>query len=274
MDNLFKKCVLYVVFSCLCVSFTLATSINTNEEEPGKGIILTIGQDLVLQCNNTDNPLAKVEWLKNGDSLNLTDSRIHIEDSNNSLVISNTVENDCGNYTCSSSGGASAIIAVKTKVVIKPMDNSRNVDQNRNIVLTCNITQGTPPPVIRWMKESDPLNMSDPRITVKSDSRGIEGTEVIIADARFDDRAEYTCIATNEVNSVNATILIRVKDKYAALWPFIGICVEVAILCTIIFIYEKRRQKPDFDESETEHNPENKNVPDQEDKGRDVRQRK
>jgi len=32
-------------------------------------------------------------------------------------------------------------------------------------------------------------------------------------------------------------------DKLAALWPFLGICVEVAILCVIIFIYEKRRAK-------------------------------
>ena len=32
-------------------------------------------------------------------------------------------------------------------------------------------------------------------------------------------------------------------DKLAALWPFLGICAEVVILCTIIFIYEKRRAK-------------------------------
>jgi len=41
----------------------------------------------------------------------------------------------------------------------------------------------------------------------------------------------------------NATVLVQVKDKYAALWPFLGICVEVAVLCTIILIYEKRRAK-------------------------------
>lgn len=35
----------------------------------------------------------------------------------------------------------------------------------------------------------------------------------------------------------------NVADKLAALWPFLGICAEVAILCTIIFIYEKRRTK-------------------------------
>ena len=32
-------------------------------------------------------------------------------------------------------------------------------------------------------------------------------------------------------------------DKYAALWPFLGICVEVAVLCAIILVVEKRRSK-------------------------------
>ena len=40
----------------------------------------------------------------------------------------------------------------------------------------------------------------------------------------------------------------RSTDKLAALWPFLGIVCEVLILCTIIFVYEKRRVKPDFDE--------------------------
>ena len=36
---------------------------------------------------------------------------------------------------------------------------------------------------------------------------------------------------------------VVLADKLAALWPFLGICAEVVILCTIIFIYEKRRAK-------------------------------
>ena len=36
---------------------------------------------------------------------------------------------------------------------------------------------------------------------------------------------------------------LAVSDKLAALWPFLGICAEVTILCIIIFIYEKRRAK-------------------------------
>ncbi|GIX82621.1 basigin [Caerostris extrusa] len=268
MNSIFKLVLLAVV------SFYITESaIITNEESQGQGIILNPGETLILQCNNTDDLSAKIQWLKNGQPFNASDERVKEEASNNSLIIKNTIESDCANYTCKSAN-QEALIRVKSPVKIAPVDSSRNVVQNQNIVLLCNVTQGTPLPTVQWLKEDEPLNMSDPRITVKSDHRGVEATELTINDARFDDRAKYTCIVTNEVNSANATILVRVKDKYAALWPFLGICAEVAVLCTIIFIYEKRRQKPDFDESETEQATENKSVVDQDDKNRDVRLRK
>ena len=37
--------------------------------------------------------------------------------------------------------------------------------------------------------------------------------------------------------------MLCISDKLAALWPFLGIVAEVVILCTIIFIYEKKRNK-------------------------------
>jgi len=33
------------------------------------------------------------------------------------------------------------------------------------------------------------------------------------------------------------------SDKFAALWPFVGICAEVLILCVIIFLYERKQAK-------------------------------
>lgn len=66
--------------------------------------------------------------------------------------------------------------------------------------------------IIGFSDEQD-LNISDPRVTIKADNRGIEGSELIIDDANFDDRAEYTCSATNEISSANVTILVRVKGK-------------------------------------------------------------
>lgn len=44
-------------------------------------------------------------------------------------------------------------------------------------------------------------------------------------------------------------------DKYAALWPFLGICAEVIILCAIIVVYEKKRNKTELEESDTDQSP-------------------
>ena len=41
-------------------------------------------------------------------------------------------------------------------------------------------------------------------------------------------------------------------DKLAAVWPFLGICAEVAILCSIIFIFEKRRNRRMEEEEEVD----------------------
>lgn len=57
------------------------------------------------------------------------------------------------------------------------------------------------------------INISDPRITLEKGNKDVEGSQLIIANANFDDRAEYTCNATNEISSANVTILVRVKGK-------------------------------------------------------------
>jgi len=47
-------------------------------------------------------------------------------------------------------------------------------------------------------------------------------------------------------------VFIFFLGKFAALWPFLGICAEVLILCLIILIYEKRRNKSELEESDTD----------------------
>lgn len=50
---------------------------------------------------------------------------------------------------------------------------------------------------------------------------------MVIANANFDDRAEYTCNATNEISSANVTILVRVKGKNIVL---LSTCVVIWII--------------------------------------------
>lgn len=117
---------------------------------------------------------------------------------------------------------------------------------------------------------------NDPHIDIKSSPLNSTMTSVLnIKEIKAEDRFIYMCLADNQGDNAvasNSTILIRVvgelihlfsilamvlliilglfrsTDKYAALWPFLGICAEVIILCTVIFIYEKRRGNKKFDE--------------------------
>lgn len=86
---------------------------------------------------------------------------------------------------------------------------------------------------------------------------GVEDALLVIEKAELSDRGYYSCIGHNDLmeEPTHSESFVRVKDKLAALWPFIGICAEVFILCAIILIYEKRRNKTEIDESDTDQSP-------------------
>lgn len=73
-----------------------------------------------------------------------------------------------------------------------------------------------------------------------------------IEDAVKDDRRGYKCVVYNisqPANCSESVFFLRVKDKYAALWPFIGIVAEVVVLVVVIFICEHRRNsKNEFED--------------------------
>lgn len=109
-------------------------------------------------------------------------------------------------------------------------------------------------------------NGNESRIIREADERfkltkvdEIDDAKLTIEKAMLSDRGYLTCIGWNEVmnedDKAKSESFVRVKDKLAALWPFLGICAEVFVLCAIILIYEKRRNKTDLDESDTDQSP-------------------
>lgn len=256
----------------LCIARSV-NAIQTNEEIPGKGILLDPrSKSLVLQCNSTDDPSKEIIWLKDNAKLPADGTKYSHSSDTNTLVINDPTYADTGNYTCIVvEGNDNATIVVQTNVTIEVSEISKNQVEGDPLTLSCK-AYGVPVPEITWFKNDEPLNISDPRISLEP-LENVTNAKLIIQNLNFDDRAEYTCFATNGISNATMMVLVRVKDKLAALWPFLGICVEVAVLCAIIFIYEKKRVKPDFEESDTDQNPENKNLSDQKE-GQDIRQRK
>jgi len=73
-----------------------------------------------------------------------------------------------------------------------------------------------------------------------------------LEDALYDDRRAYKCVVYNKTQPQNCSesvFFLRVKDKYAALWPFIGIVAEVVVLCIVIFVCEHgKNSKEEFED--------------------------
>lgn len=82
---------------------------------------------------------------------------------------------------------------------------------------------------------------------------GVVTSKLVKNQTTLSDRGTYFCIVENPFEQiVKVEGLLHVKDKLAALWPFLGICAEVFILCAIILIYEKRRNKTEQEDSDTD----------------------
>lgn len=249
--------------------------IKTNEV--GKGLILSPGKELVLQCETTVCVNCTVEWLKDGNHINKSDDRIHIYETNNSLIVTSAELSDTGDYMCLLNKTIigefiNATITVRPKTQVEPFERSINLVRGDKLNLHCNVKSGSPLPTIVWYRDGQLLNESDDHITFMEDDKGIPNAILFIKELEFSDRAHYKCIADNGISSANSTVLVRVKDKLAALWPFLGICAEVIILCTIIFVYEKRKVK-EVEETDADKITESRNIPDR-GRSQDVRQRK
>lgn len=125
----------------------------------------------------------------------------------------------------------------------------------------CPQVVGKPYPTVTWQVANasddgaaytDVLAALGPRVSLVRSDQGVEGAELVLEAAMRGDAGKYICKPADE-HALNSTTVLRVKDMYAALWPFLGICAEVFVLCAIILVYEKRRTKPELDDSDTDN---------------------
>ncbi|ELT97255.1 hypothetical protein CAPTEDRAFT_151799 [Capitella teleta] len=220
---------------------------------PQHGNVKKDKDDAVLGCEIGDNTAvmeSELIWSRNGVVIQDTPKRYSISTENNTLTVFRATEGDEGEYVCALNLNNGAHFNATVYLYMAPQvhhfQKSKNVIQGDPLHLECKAF-GYPVPSISWLKGDMPLDTSDDRVKL-SNYTTEQGVLLINATLRienldFPDRADYVCLASDGGLTNNGTILVRVKDKLAALWPFLGICAEVTILCVIIFIYEKRRAK-------------------------------
>jgi len=255
------------------VAFALLLHLcKAQEKIDGDDVQMEEGESTVLQCSVSGGEIAK--WLRNDKELKSDSKKYEIWKNNNTLVILKSSYEDVGPYECqfdSDKGTFSKTVNVTASPFVKHFDRSKNLVQGDNLLLECKAF-GFPPVHVKWFKGEEAVEEGG-RVKL-DDLKGVEDGVLRINDLTFDDRADYTCEASNMLGSHNSTIVVRVKDKLAALWPFLGICAEVAILCLIIFIYERRRAKK-LEEEEMQENATHDMTNSNDHKGKDeVRQRK
>lgn len=240
-------------------------------------VALTLGQEIALSCKIQEFPNAQFTWFRQKkyplnseqqddrkDELDQNDSRYSIN--NNVMIIKSSTLADVGDYFCQVKEQLDGVAETEKMISVRPRPfiqdfalesstpKSAIVEEGRPLKLSCNVVDEFSQPEminITWyMSKYDENDMND----VNSGEDGIRiqvnnktSQDLIIDRVTKDHRRLYKCQVNNGVTENSKAILIRVKDKYTAIWPAVGIVIELVILIGVIIVVENRKVEPDKD---------------------------
>lgn len=187
--------------------------------------------------------------------------RYKLENADMLLKVERAIEDDYGNYTCEIGDAVVARWELRAEPLLRQAKDT-NVVEGQKLKLTCRVV-GKPYPAVQWKYRADVTDDADNgtdvavalggRAVLAASAAGVPDGELVLEAAQRSDAGGYSCHYTTPSYNSSSETVVRVKDMYAALWPFLGICAEVFILCAIILVYEKRRPKRELDDSDTDN---------------------
>ena len=141
-----------------------------------------------------------------------------------------------------------------TPFLAKPEKPSQTITQGGYAEFVCRLLYGDDKKddvKWEWKKAGEPFEAKegDDRIQITTET---QETKLFIKNVGELDKGEYSCTLSNAYGNVTETIILRVKNPLAALWPFLAIVGEVVVLCVIILLYEKKCSKKNQHEEDNE----------------------
>lgn len=256
-----------IATSIFCIASVIAQQVITitpNYDYPDeKAKIFYIRRALILKCDVSIDGVFEIEWWKEGQNVKdipLLDKRYKIN--GNEFRIDTSIGDDAGWYECVFPiiGQNASIEAIANVEVRLPKDVY--VIEGEILQVVCQVV-GTKP-IISWIVGNDSYTESRGRILLETGADSVNNSLLKVHNVVMEDRNDYTCIARNRASELlgetqQDTTLVRVRSKYAALWPFLGICVEVVIVCFVIWVCERRRLRRLAEEEEDDYEPPMKN---------------
>ncbi|CAF1629940.1 unnamed protein product, partial [Didymodactylos carnosus] len=124
----------------------------------------------------------------------------------------------------------------KDKEIVDKTYGSITRVENELLNLTC--VTSPPNQTVEWWYSSDDRSYEKLSKNVEHDNNMDNTNTISIKDVGKKDMGHYRCSIGNATFTAN----LRVKDKMAALWPFIGIVAVVSVLVIVILIFERRQK--------------------------------
>lgn len=235
------------------ISRVSSTRISPNYDFPDEKVkIFEIGCVLTLVCAVTDDVNADTEsirWYKKIDEARafLIETNHHYELKHETLRVENPVSSDAGQYLCWSKMhdmNASITVIANVKAVL---NEEYFFVEGETLNVTC-VVDGTEP-FVTWRIGNVSYDESTDHVVIE---RGPKYGRILINDVKTNDTDVYTCVVENQATKLlgigkEAATQVHIWQQYVILWPFIGVCFEVAILCVGILFYERRCTKPEME---------------------------
>uniref|UniRef100_A0A914WAK2 Neogenin n=1 Tax=Plectus sambesii TaxID=2011161 RepID=A0A914WAK2_9BILA len=188
------------------------------EQQPSDQRVVR-GETAVFMCRLDAIPPAAIQWFRNGQQLDIaSDINMTVYPLSGTLEIVNVEDKHAGVYKCeaknsdkarfSSEGKLTVVAAEDPTDVAEPVfvlePTGQVVMEGDSAVLEC-VANGFPIPEIRWLKEDKAVTVDDDRIKL------VGRSSLLIHKLTSADAGTYTCRATNNEDSADASAALEVK---------------------------------------------------------------